>query len=476
MMLVKPLVLDVGSNSIRLGIAGEEEPRIILKNFVGVKKSAIQLRMVQGLIDEHGIELNKPAYFGLDALKRYIGLDIKNPFEGGKIHDEKNMKLILDHMLAYLNVTKPLGRHVIISHPTLATERYIMFFIEYFMDDWSAMGICLSPQPFLAFLANNQQITGLMVELGHSQIQIAAILKGHLIKDVDFSYGGNEVDDYFRQLISSKVSSNEPINNVAPAIFIEKMKRSLCEIYPQLNLLEIKDDLSKTEKMRKRFILPDNSEVILGAERFLTHEILFRPELIGKEKSIPDMIYDVVESCDHDVRAPMYKNIFLSGGLARIPGITERLIKELNFFVPPTIEPKITIVCEDPAIATWQGASKIAISDKFQDICLSQSRYFAQEVIDINSVVYPTFQKLQIMSPPVHSFLAKIPLIYRDRNAIMILKMVEKTNILKFNDLTQYFNKPLNEIISMFLKLLAEGLIHGEILEGKGEFHKYRGL
>jgi len=428
--------------------------------------------MVQDQIQEHGIDLEKPAYFGLDALKRYIGLDIKNPFQGGKIRDEKSMKMILDHTLSYLNLTKPLGRYVIISHPTLATEKYIMFFIEYFMEDWNAMGICLSPQPFLAFLANDQHVTGLMVELGHSQIQLAAILKGHLIKDVDYSYGGKEVDDYFRQLISSKISANEPIKEVAPAIFLEKMKRSLCEIYPQMNLLEIKDDPQKTEQMKKRFILPDNSETILDVERFLTHEILFRPELIGKEKSLPDMIYDVVESCDHDLRAPLYKNIFLSGGLARIPGITERLAKELNFFLPPTIEPKITIVCDDPAIATWIGASKIAFHEKFQEICLSQSRYFAQEVIDINSVIYPTFQKLQIMSPPIHSFLSKIPLIYRDRNAIMIVKMVEKTKFLKFNDLARYFNKPLSEIISIFLKLLEEGLIHGEIMEGKGEFHK----
>jgi len=43
------------------------------------------------------------------------------------------------------------------------------------------------------------------------------------------------------------------------------------------------------------------------------------------------------------------ENIFLGGGMANVPNIAERLMKELDFLLPPTLEPKVQIVTKNPA-------------------------------------------------------------------------------------------------------------------------------
>ncbi|MHA1783979.1 MAG: hypothetical protein ACTSVE_02155, partial [Candidatus Helarchaeota archaeon] len=96
--------------------------------------------------------------------------------------------------------------------------------------------------------------------------------------------------------------------------------------------------------------------------------------------------------------------------------------------------------------------------------------------ININDVIFPTFTKIKKFSPPIHTFLAPIPDIYKAKEVKLILKFVEKSNVLKFRDLAEYFNKSLSEIISIFMKLLAEGRIHGEIFAEKGEFRKYSAI
>ena len=472
----KPLVLDVGSHELQIGIAGEEEPRIIFPTLIGEKKSAIQLRMVKDLIVESGLNLDKEIYFAEDALNRFIGLNIRRPLVGSNIKNEDHLKLLVEHALYLMNLKKPLNRYVLVTCPTLATERFIMFFLNLFLTELGALGICFSSQPYLSFLANDTQITGLLVELGHSQVQLVAILKGHIIRSDDYSYGGKDVDAYFRQLIGPKISLNEPIKGVAPTIFIEEMKAKMCEIYPALNLLEVKDKPEEVEKMNKLHVLPDKSTIVLGLERFLANEILFRPELVGKEKSIPDLIYDTVEQCDFHLRAPLYRNIFIAGGIAKIPGMAERIEKELDYFLPPSIQPKVKLIMNNPSISTWVGGSKLAVHEKFPSIVLSAAKYLAQDIIDLNSVMYPTFEKIQIFTPPIHTFLSPIPEIYKSKEVKMIIKFVENSEVLKFSELAEYFDKSLSDLISIFVTLLAEGRIHGEILAEKGEFHKLRSL
>jgi actin-related protein 2 len=71
----------------------------------------------------------------------------------------------------------------------------------------------------------------------------------------------------------------------------------------------------------------------LSGERFEATEILFQPELIHKEqKGISEMVFDVIQSADIDLRANLYEHIIISGGTSMTKGFPQRLQSDLNEF------------------------------------------------------------------------------------------------------------------------------------------------
>jgi actin-related protein len=67
--------------------------------------------------------------------------------------------------------------------------------------------------------------------------------------------------------------------------------------------------------MTKEFTLPDGNVIKISTALFKCPELLFNPELHGKEtKSINKLLYDSIQSCDIDIRSDLYSNVVLSGG------------------------------------------------------------------------------------------------------------------------------------------------------------------
>merc|ERR1711937_262800 len=65
----------------------------------------------------------------------------------------------------------------------------------------------------------------------------------------------------------------------------------------------------------KKYTLPDGQVVELGCERFQVPEVIFQPELIGREAlGLADMVHEAVEDCSIDIRRKMYSNIVCAGG------------------------------------------------------------------------------------------------------------------------------------------------------------------
>ena len=81
----------------------------------------------------------------------------------------------------------------------------------------------------------------------------------------------------------------------------------------------------------RRYTLPDGRVIKVGAERFEAPEALFNPSLIGVESAgLGEMLFNVINSCDMDVRPDLYKHIVLSGGSTMYPGLPSRLEKEMK--------------------------------------------------------------------------------------------------------------------------------------------------
>ena len=76
--------------------------------------------------------------------------------------------------------------------------------------------------------------------------------------------------------------------------------------------------------------------------RFKAVEGLFNPEIWGLDgQGIHKLIQKAIQSSSMDLRREMARSVFLCGGMSRIPGLKERIEKELKKLFPPNLTIKV---------------------------------------------------------------------------------------------------------------------------------------
>eukprot|EP00971_Amphidinium_carterae_P258231 5125811-Amphidinium_carterae.1 len=71
-------------------------------------------------------------------------------------------------------------------------------------------------------------------------------------------------------------------------------------------------------------------------------EVLFKPHLIGKEANgIHELVFQSIAKSDCDLRRELYANVVLSGGTTILPGLGERMARELTALAPATVRIKV---------------------------------------------------------------------------------------------------------------------------------------
>ena len=75
-----------------------------------------------------------------------------------------------------------------------------------------------------------------------------------------------------------------------------------------------------------------------------------------------------------DVGKDFYDNIVLSGGTTMLPGLKERLTKELNNLVPQSIKTKI-VSPPERKYSVWIGGSILTGLNTFEDMWITKDEY-----------------------------------------------------------------------------------------------------
>lgn len=77
---------------------------------------------------------------------------------------------------------------------------------------------------------------------------------------------------------------------------------------------------------------------------------------------------------DVDICRDLYRNTVLSGGSTMLPGIGDRLLREIRPLVPPTM--KIKIICPpERNVSTFIGGSFLGSMSTFQNLIISRQKY-----------------------------------------------------------------------------------------------------
>ncbi|XP_015112505.1 actin-related protein 5 [Diachasma alloeum] len=119
----------------------------------------------------------------------------------------------------------------------------------------------------------------------------------------------------------------------------------------------------------------ETHQLHVALERLRSPELVFQPAMIGSvEAGIAETIDFVLKLYPEDMQSRLVSNVFLTGGPAKLPGLLERLKRELREIRPFGTSFRISIA-ENAALDPWYGARNFGLSDNLPEFLVTRQEY-----------------------------------------------------------------------------------------------------
>ncbi|MFX1252437.1 MAG: actin, cytoplasmic 2 [Promethearchaeota archaeon] len=353
-----PVVLDNGTCLSKNGYGGEDQPRSVFNTLLGYPKYPNSI--YTSYVDEY--------FIGKNTCKLQDALELNYPIKRGVIEDWEAMEKVWHYTFFKDLRLDPAEHPVLLSersgNPAPNRERAAEILFETF----NIPALYISNQGTLSLYASGRT-TGLIVDIGEGKTDIVPIYEGFAVTDAvrSFDIGGWDVTNRLQRLIRKS-----GYTSLTDLELVRDIKERLCYVAldPNKELEQFEKDPVKIER---EYISLEKGLLILGSERFLSPEIFFNPRL-SKSLSLPEMIYETVQTCGMRIRQDFFQNIILAGGSTMLPGFEERLHQELTKMVPDGLQIKIHAP-PNRKNATWIGGSIYSTLECAQRLYTSQDEY-----------------------------------------------------------------------------------------------------
>jgi len=413
------LVIDNGSHTIKAGMAGHEQPSVVMPTCIGIPKH----RRV--LINS---ERKKKFFFDSQDMDNGGLCRLIYPCKNGVISGNN-----MEHMTAlWENLYKEKIDQPKQDHPVLLTEavhnpiRNRVETAKIFFEQFTVPALYFAPPPVLSLYASGRT-TGCVLDCGHGLSSVVPVCEGfaipHAIQRIDI--GGDEITKYFSFLLRK---SGCKLNRTSSELeIVRKIKEKECELQVigrggaagiggigtmaaarsvggrggaasgdddnknNADYQYIMEDLNlgdggaggiavgaSSAASAPKYKLPDGTELSIGSARYRAPEILFNPAIIGAEYGgIQDCIYDCINQCDLDLRRDLYKEIVLTGGSTNTKNFGRRLVTELQHKVGEA-KAKAKIKVYAPLqrdFIAWIGGSLLTSLEAFRPMWVTGKDY-----------------------------------------------------------------------------------------------------
>jgi actin-related protein len=291
---LKPLIIDIGTASFRLGFAGEGFPIIKVPTiYADITDPLFKSDIIAGFEELFITESMDQLLFGTEALKYKDIL---------KIHDfykEKNFPVLNNFFLYYyyqLGIPDEFlfQQPIIVLVPFFTSEGVKVKLQNLFLNElhFPSINFVNFSECILASLGKK---TGVVINLGEESSFVSTIYHGfsNITAREFFPIAGKDLTDYFMDLIL--FNKKHKVSYIDRWIAREiKEKTAICVLNPKEIKHKIKEGLDSYDQEIR---LPDGNSFTINLERFMIVEPLFNPSLIHIDvRDLPQLVADLIKS------------------------------------------------------------------------------------------------------------------------------------------------------------------------------------
>uniref|UniRef100_A0AC34QBP3 Uncharacterized protein n=1 Tax=Panagrolaimus sp. JU765 TaxID=591449 RepID=A0AC34QBP3_9BILA len=358
---VTSIVIDNGSQNIRAGFSGDDEPRVIFSSVVGDVR-------FHNVMDCLGL---KNSFVGNEAQEKRDILALKFPIKNGIVKDWDGVGKLWHHTFFDKLKVSPTEHPILLTEPLMnpTTNREKMAQIMF--EQFNVPKLHVALQPILSIFAAGL-VTGIVVESGHGVTQILPIFEGCVQRNAiqRLNFGGSNLTDYLAKILTERGYYFE---STADLEVVREIKERICYVAHDFD--REMTTAATSSSLEKSFELADGTNIVFGNQCFRCAETLFQPHFLDFESpSFPQMTYESIMKCGIGLRKQLYSNVIVSGGNTLFPGFIARFQNEMSSLAPPTIKIDLKVLSKREN-AVWTGGSILASLPTFQTEWSTKQEY-----------------------------------------------------------------------------------------------------
>lgn len=381
----RPVVIDIGTGTTRVGFAGDPVPTVVIPSIVGtpnasgLKNTLGQKTSLLGKIpsEMHQIVcsyfLQPPprtwgqtsSWVGNLALQKREIMDLSSPIGDNGFIDWDTTETLLSYSFQELEID-PKDHPVFFTNNALTGEkRMIEEMTQKLFERFGFPKVNSQFSPICSLYASGRGHDGIVLDIGESVCIVAPVSNGWGIPHDTYKlpYSGSNLDTF---LMKSLVERGYDLRTTPPEVIAE-IKEKFCYV-----ALDFEEEMKNTmcarssDDIEKNFKLPNGETISIGNERFRCPEVLFQPSRVGGLQEDKGVVHFLQRSIsknwqDKNLQNDLYGNVVLTGGSSLFPGIEERIQKDLFALANPDPSQKqhtVTVsLVQDPRNSAWRGAS-----------------------------------------------------------------------------------------------------------------------